>query len=250
GLGWIAGPPEYGGRGLPKQFSRLYNELEEGFATADQMRLSVGLGMVGPTIAAHGSAEVKNRYLRSIYRGDVLACQLFSEPNAGSDLSAIRTRAERDGDSWRITGQKVWTSGGHFSDIGMVLARTGTDDSRTRGLTMFLIDMHALGVEVRPLRQMTGHASFDEVFLDDVLTPDSNRLGQVDDGWSVMMTTLLNERGSIGGGGRGVGGGDYLLQRLVDVARHADRTGDRVVRQAIADLYIRLTIAGYFQGRL
>jgi alkylation response protein AidB-like acyl-CoA dehydrogenase len=249
GLGWISGPPEHGGRGLPKQFARLFAQLEEEFDTPDQMRLSVGMGMVGPTLAAHGSDAAKSRYLRAIYRGDIVACQLFSEPGAGSDLAAIRTRAERDGSSWRITGQKVWTSGGHFSDIGMVLARTGSEESRNRGLTMFLIDMHAPGVEVRPLRQMTGDASFDEVFLDAVLTDDSNRIGAVDDGWTVMMTTLLNERGSIGGGGRGVGGGDFLFDRAVALAVHLGRTGDGRTRQALADLYTRIAIARWFQAR-
>jgi alkylation response protein AidB-like acyl-CoA dehydrogenase len=250
GLGWISGPPEFGGRGLPQQFSRMFDRLQEDFDTPDQMRLSVGLGMVGPTIVAHGSPDARTRYLSAIYRSDVIACQLFSEPGAGSDLAAIRTRAKRSGDTWSITGQKVWTSGGHFSDIGMVLARTGDDDSRNRGLTMFLIDMQAPGVDMRPLRQMTGHASFDEVFLDDVETVDANRLGEVNDGWSVMMTTLLNERGSIGGGSRGVGGGDYLFHRIVALARHLGRDREPVIRQQLADLHTRVSAARFFQGRM
>lgn len=250
GFGWIGGPEEHGGRGLPPSFSKAFAQLLEEFDAPDQMRLSIGMGMVGPTIAAHGSPEVKARYLAAIYRGDIVACQLFSEPGAGSDLAAIRTRAERVGDGWRIDGQKVWTSGGHHSDIGMVLARTGPERGRHRGLTMFLIDMHAPGVDVRPLRQMTGDASFDEVFLDNVVTPDANRLGPVDEGWTVMMTTLLNERGSIGGGGRGVGGGDYLFNRLVQVAEHRGTTVDPTVRQQMADLHTRISIALWFQLRM
>jgi acyl-CoA dehydrogenase len=250
GLGWINGPPDYGGRGLPPSYTRIYAELEARFETPDQMRLSIGLGMVGPTIAAHGSAEAKARYLAAIYRSDIVACQLFSEPEAGSDLAAIRTRAVPADEGWRVTGHKLWTSGAHFADIGMVLTRTGDERDRGRSLTMFLIDMHSPGVTVRPLRQMTGHVSFDEVYLDDVVTPDAYRLGDVGGGWTVMMTTLLNERSSIGGGGRGVGGGDYLLRRLVALARHAGRTANPVVRQRIAALHTGLAIAGYFQLRV
>ena len=249
GWGWISGPPEYGGRGLPRRFARMFAELEERFDAPDQMRLSVGLGMVGPTIRAHSSDLVKDRYLRGIYRGDVVACQLFSEPGAGSDLAAVRTRATPRAGEWLLTGQKVWTSGGHFSDIGMVLARTGPESARHRTLTMFLIDMRAPGVTVRPLRQMTGDASFDEVYLDDVVVPDELRLGDVDSGWSVMMTTLLNERGSIGAGGRGVGGGDYLYRRLVALVRHLGRDRDPIVRDQLADLYSRIMIAGWFHAR-
>src|SRR5690606_31561511 len=126
-------PQEYGGRGLPRRFDRLFADLEEGFDTPDQMRLSVGLGMVGPTILAHATDVAKHRYLRAIYRADVVACQLFSEPAAGSDLAAVRTRATQHGDRWRLSGQKVWTSGGHFSDVGMVLTRTGPESARHRG---------------------------------------------------------------------------------------------------------------------
>ena len=250
GFGWIDGPPEHGGRGLPRHFAKTFAKEMEAFAVPDQMRLSIGLGMVGPTIAAHGSASAKATYLSAIYRGDIVACQLFSEPGAGSDLAAIHTRAERTPDGWRIDGQKVWTSGAHFSDVGMALVRTGPEESRNRGLTMLLIDMHAPGVEVRPLRQMTGDASFDEVFLDGVETSDDNRLGEVDQGWSVMMTTLLNERGSIGGGGRGVGGGDYLLNRLVEVARQRHLNDEPMIRQRIADLTARVSIGTWFQMRM
>ena len=149
---------------------------------------------------------MKEQYLRSLYRGDIVACQLFSEPVAGSDLAGIQTRAERDGDEWIVSGQKVWTSGAQFSDIGEIITRTSPDKPKHKGLTMFVVDMKAPGVEVRPLRQMTGGASFNEVFFDEVRIPDSHRLGDVDEGWAVALTTLMNERAAIGGGGAGVGG--------------------------------------------
>ena len=161
----------------------------------------IGLGMVAPTILAHAIPEVKERYLRPLYRGELVGCQLFSEPVAGSDLAGIQTRAVRDGDEWVISGQKVWTSGAQYSDIGEIITRTDPDKPKHKGLTMFLVDMKATGVEVRPLRQMTGGASFNEVFFDDVRVPDTHRLGDVDEGWTVALTTLMNERAAIGGGG-------------------------------------------------
>ena len=160
----------------------------------------IGLGMVAPTILAHATDEVKERYLRSLWRGDIVACQLFSEPGAGSDLAGLQTRAVRDGDEWIVTGQKVWTSGAHLSDIGEIICRTDPDAPKHKGLTGFVVDMHAAGVEVRPLRQMTGGASFNEVFFTEVRVPDSHRLGDVNGGWTVALTTLMNERAAIGGG--------------------------------------------------
>ena len=165
----------------------------------------IGLGMVAPTILAHATDEVKEAYLRPMYRGDIVGCQLFSEPSSGSDLASLQTRAVRDGDEWIVNGQKVWTSGAQFSDIGEIICRTDPDAPKHRGLTGFVVDMHAPGVEVRPLRQMTGGASFNEVFFTDVRMPDSHRLGEVNGGWTVALTTLMNERAAIGGGGGGVG---------------------------------------------
>ena len=156
--------------------------------------------MVAPTILAHATEEVKHRYLRAMHRGDMVGCQLFSEPGAGSDLAGLQTRAVRDGDEWVVNGQKVWTSFAHLADIGEIICRTDADLPKHQGLTGFLVDMHAPGVEVRPLRQMTGGASFNEVFLTDVRIPDSHRLGDVNQGWAVALTTLMNERAAIGGG--------------------------------------------------
>jgi alkylation response protein AidB-like acyl-CoA dehydrogenase len=179
-----------------------------------------------------------------MYRGDVIACQLFSEPAAGSDLAGIQTRAMRDGDEWVLNGQKVWTSGAQYSDIGEIITRTSTDpDSRHRGLTMFVVDMHAPGVEVRPLRQMTGGASFNEVFFTDVRVPAEFLLGEADQGWTVALTTLMNERMAIGGGS--IAPGQGVSQRLTQLARHLDRAGDPGVRQALADIYINSSVARF-----
>ena len=197
----------------------------------------ISLGMVAPTILAHAIPEVKERYLRTLYRGDLIACQLFSEPVAGSDLAGIQTRAERDGDEWVVSGQKVWTSGAQYSDIGEIITRTSPDKPKHKGLTMFVVDMKAPGVEIRPLRQMTGGASFNEVFFDEVRIPDSHRLGDVDEGWSVALTTLMNERAAIGGGGAGVG--TVTFNRFAAMAQHYGWNTDPLARQALADVYVR-----------
>ena len=148
---------------------------------------TISLGMVAPTILAHAVPEVQDLYLRDLYRGDMVACQLFSEPGAGSDLAGITTRAVRDGDEWIISGQKVWTSAAHLSQIGEVICRTDPDLPKHKGMTVFVVDMHAPGVEIRPLRQMTGGAAFNEVFFDEVRIPDTHRLGEVNSGWSVAL---------------------------------------------------------------
>ena len=244
GFGWISGPPEYGGRGLPREYERAWQSLESGYDTPSQGPFGIGLGMIAPTIAAHATEAVKQRYLPAMYRGDVIACQLFSEPAAGSDLAGIQTRAMRDGDEWVLNGQKVWTSGAQYSDIGEIITRTSTDpDSRHRGLTMFVVDMHAPGVEVRPLRQMTGGASFNEVFFTDVRVPAEFLLGEADQGWTVALTTLMNERMAIGGGS--IAPGQGVSQRLTQLARHLDRAGDPGVRQALADIYINSSVARF-----
>jgi acyl-CoA dehydrogenase len=243
GFAWITGPVELGGRGLTPAHDRAYRDVEAEYRVPSQSPFGIGLGMVAPTILAHGTDEVRHAYLRRMWRGEIVGCQLFSEPVAGSDLAGIQTRAERDGDEWVLTGQKVWTSGAQYSDIGEIITRTSPDKPKHKGLTMFLIDMHAPGIEVRPLRQMTGGASFNEVFLDEVRVPDSHRLGDVDEGWTVALTTLMNERASIGGGG--VGSASTGATRLVELARRMGRSDDPVIRQRITELYVRSTVARY-----
>ena len=244
GFGWIGGPPEYGGRGLGANFQRLYSGLESRYETPAVTPYGIGLGMVAPTILAHGTEGVKKTTLRPMYRGDIVGCQLFSEPGAGSDLASLQTRAVADGDEWVISGQKVWTSGAQFSDIGEIICRTDPDLPKHKGLTGFVVDMHAPGVEVRPLRQMTGGASFNEVFFNEVRVPDTHRLGDVNGGWSVALTTLMNERAAIGGG-TATGGGAMSTQRLMELVRHQEKNADPLVRQQLAEIVINSRVANY-----
>ena len=248
GFGWITGPLRYGGRGLPGSFQRLYSSIEARFEIPSQAPRMIGLGMIAPTILAHGTEVAKKRYLRSLWRGDIIACQLFSEPGAGSDLASLQTRAVRDGDEWIVNGQKVWTSGAHYSDIGEIICRTDPDLPKHKGLTGFVVDMHAPGVEVRPLRQMTGGASFNEVFFSDVRIPADHLLGDVNGGWTVALTTLMNERAAIGGGG-GSAAGSGAMQRLIDLARHLGASSDPLIRQELADTWINVQVAGYNNER-
>ena len=245
GFGWITGPVRYGGRGLTRDHQRAYDALESGFDTPPMTAYGIGLGMVAPTILAHATEEVKERYLRSLWRGDIVGCQLFSEPGAGSDLAGLQTRAMRDGDEWLVTGQKVWTSGAHLSDIGEIICRTDPDAPKHKGLTGFVVDMRAPGVEIRPLRQMTGGASFNEVFFTEVRVPDSHRLGDVNGGWSVALTTLMNERAAIGGGSMSSGSGNLSTPRLLELVRHHGKAGDPLVRQQIAEIFINGRVANY-----
>ena len=243
GLGYITGAAELGGRELPAAYDRAYSSLEARYAVPDQSFFGIGLGMVAPTIKDHGRPEIKQRYLPAMYRGDVVGCQLFSEPSAGSDLAGLQTRAERDGDEWVINGQKVWTSGAQYSDIGEVICRTDPDLPKHKGLTGFVVDMHAPGVDVRPLRQMTGGASFNEVYFDDVRVPDDHRLGDVNQGWSVALTTLMNERASIGAGGGGGGLGLADVSRLSQMLRHFGKADDAPLRDELMRLYTGFQVA-------
>jgi alkylation response protein AidB-like acyl-CoA dehydrogenase len=249
GFGWITGPKAYGGRALPKPYQGIYSGIESRYATAGQGPRGIGLGMVAPTILAHGTETAKQRYLRALYRGDIIACQLFSEPGAGSDLASLQTRAVLDGDEWVVNGQKVWTSGAHYSEIGEIICRTDPDLPKHKGLTGFIVDMHAKGVDVRPLRQMTGGASFNEVFFTDVRIPADHLLGDVNSGWTVALTTLMNERASIGGGGGGAPSGGSELRRLIALARHLGVADDPLIRQDIANTWINIQVARYNNER-
>jgi len=243
GFGWITGPSQYGGRELTSAYERIYQAVEAGFDTPSQSPFGIGLGMVAPTILAHATDEVKDAYLRKLYRGEMVACQLFSEPGAGSDLAGLQTKAVLDGDEWIVTGQKVWTSGAQYSDIGEIICRTDPDLPKHKGLTGFVVNMKAPGVEVRPLRQMTGGASFNEVFFNEVRIPDNHRLGDVNQGWTVALTTLMNERASIGGGSAGVG--TMSANRLGEMLKHFGKDKDPVLRQQLAAIFIHGQVARY-----
>lgn len=230
--GWaaITWPTEHGGRGLGPVEQIIWNQECER-AKAPSSLAIVGIGMAGPAIINHGSDEQKQRYLSKILSGEEVWCQLFSEPNAGSDLAALATKAERDGDDWIINGQKVWSSGAHFSQWGILIARTDPTVPKHAGITFFLVDMSSPGVEVRPLRQMNGEVHFNEVFLDNVRIPDANRIDEVGNGWSVAKTTLLHERMTIGGSL-----GLFHIDELLDLARSKDDL-TAIQRDALAKVY-------------
>jgi alkylation response protein AidB-like acyl-CoA dehydrogenase len=242
--GWagIAWPEEYGGRGGTPAEARIFAREQARF-DVDAGAFAVGIGMVGPTLIAHGTEAQKQRYLPALLRGDEVWCQLFSEPGAGSDLAGLRTRAARDGDEWVVDGQKVWSSGAHHSELGILLARTDPDAPKHQGITYFVLDMRSPGIEVRPLRQINGVAHFNEVFLTDVRIPHENVVGEVNGGWAVAQTTLGAERVLIGSGGA-VG-----FRDLARLASEQQRTGDPVLRQRLADAYIRFEIVKYLGRR-
>ena len=202
GLAWVHYPEGLGGLGLPRALQPFVDGLLEtaGAPDNDPRRIGIGLGMAAPTILAFGTPEQQRRFLRPLWTGEEAWCQLFSEPGAGSDLAALATRAVRSGDGWVVTGQKVWTSSAHKARWGILVARTDPDLPKHAGLTYFLCDMTDPGVDVRPLRQLTGEAEFNEVFLTDVRIPDTGRLGAEGEGWKVATATLMNERVAIGGG--------------------------------------------------
>ncbi|MEW6642185.1 MAG: acyl-CoA dehydrogenase [Pseudomonadota bacterium] len=197
--GWacLHWPKEYGGRGA-SPIERVIWQQEEGVYDKLAGIFLIGQGMCGPTMMAYASEAQKQHYLPKLASGEHIWCQLFSEPSAGSDVAGLRTRAERDGDDWIINGQKIWTSGAHYSDYGILITRTDPSQPKHKGLTMFFLDMKSPGVEVRPIKQASGQQEFNEVYFTDVRIPDAQRLGAVNDGWNVSLTTLMNERMSIG----------------------------------------------------
>jgi alkylation response protein AidB-like acyl-CoA dehydrogenase len=200
GLAWVHMPHGFGGLGLPRKAQELVDArlAAAGAPVGGTVKNFIGMGMAAPTIAAFGSDEQKRKFLRPLFTGEQIYCQLFSEPGAGSDLAGVATRAVRDGDDWIVNGQKVWTSMAQHARMAILVARTDPTVPKHAGLTYFLCDMTQPGVEVRPLRQITGEAEFNEVFLTDVRVPDANRLGPEGGGWRVATTTLNNERVAIG----------------------------------------------------
>ncbi len=200
GLAWAHFPVGEGGLGgTSADHQHVLRRLSTLHAPSAVLRNVIGYGMVAPTIVAHGTDEQRRRFLRPLFTGEEIWCQLFSEPGAGSDVASLSTRAERDGDEWLVSGQKVWTTLAHVATFGLLIARTDPDVEKHRGLTAFLVDMRSPGVEVRPLYQITGEAEFNECFFTDARVPDTYRLGGVGEGWAVSLTTLMNERVSIGG---------------------------------------------------
>ncbi len=237
GFGWITGPREWGGAGLTAAHQELYVRIEAEYEVPDVGNLHMGLTTIAPTVAAHGSGAQRAKYLRAIYRGELVACQLFSEPGAGSDLAALATRAEPAGDGWVLNGQKVWTSAAQHADIGEVVCRSDPSLPKHKGITAFIVELNSPGVEVRPLRQMTGGASFNEVFLRDVWVPDSNRLGDVNDGWRIVMTSLAEERARIRSGP--IGESSEHFRRVLQLARAHRRTQDPLVRDRLARMAVQ-----------
>jgi alkylation response protein AidB-like acyl-CoA dehydrogenase len=241
GLTW---PKEYGGQSAPPSFQAiLYEELAA--VQAPTHVGVIGLNMAGPTIIAHGTEEQKSRYLQPILAADEIWCQGFSEPDAGSDLAAARTRAERRGEVYVVNGQKVWSSFAHIADFCILVTQSDPEAERYRNLTYLLVDMHAPGVEVRPLRQITGEAEFNEIFFSDVEVPVENRLGDEGDGWQVAMTTLLHERATLGFALTATF--DALFGRLLEEMEERDPTP--LVRDALAREWIELQALRYTNYR-
>jgi alkylation response protein AidB-like acyl-CoA dehydrogenase len=243
GFGWITGPTQYGGSGLGGAYQRAWEAEASNYSLPNMGAFQIGLGMVAPTFLAHGSDAAKDLYLRRMWRGEIVGCQLFSEPGAGSDLASLQMKADRDGDEWVLTGQKVWTTGAQFSDVGEVICRSDPNLPKHKGLTGFIVDMKAPGVEVRPLRQMTGGASFNEVFFNEVRVPDDHRLGDVNQGWTVALTTLMNERASIGGGGGSSRGSNMDVAFLAQMLHAMGKGDDAVLRDELIRLHIEMEVA-------
>ncbi len=243
GFGWITGPTQYGGRGLTGAYQRAYEEVASNYSLPNMGMFQIGLGMVAPTFLAHGTDRAKDLYLKRMWRGEIIGCQLFSEPGAGSDLASLQMKADRDGDEWVLTGQKVWTTGAQFSDVGEVICRSDANLPKHKGLTGFIVDMKAPGVEVRPLRQMTGGASFNEVFFNEVRVPDDHRLGDVNQGWTVALTTLMNERASIGGGGGSSRGSTMDVMFLAQMLHAMGKGDDPVLRDELVRLHTEMEVA-------
>ena len=240
GYARITWPKEIGGMGGTPMQQVVYNQ-EEGKFDVPSGFFEIGLGMCIPTVTHYAAKEVAAKFVKPALFGEEIWCQLFSEPSAGSDVAGLRTKAERDGDDWIVNGQKIWTSGAHYSDWGIVLTRTDPNVPKHAGLTMFYVSMKSPGVEARPIKQMSGGANFNEVFFTNVRIPDSQRLGNVGEGWKVALTTLMHERLAVGGG---QGGSGADVKELLALARETELEDGPAIRNAsvrerIAEWYVR-----------
>jgi alkylation response protein AidB-like acyl-CoA dehydrogenase len=252
GLAAVHYPAGHGGLGLPRSLQAAADEelAKAGAPVLDLARNPIGLGMAAPTIIAFGTEEQKQRWLRPLWTAEEIWCQLFSEPGAGSDLAGLATRAVRSGESdWVVNGQKVWTSLAHRARWGLLLARTDPDVPKHAGLSYFVIDMHAPGVEVRPLRQLTGEAEFNEVFFTDVRIPDADRLGGVGEGWRVARTTLMNERVAIGSA-RSVPREESIIGFAAAAWRRHPERRTHELHQRLLRLWAEAEVARLAAGRL
>lgn len=240
GFAAIHWPREYGGGGGTPLQTVIWSQEEAAFDVPRSVHsvFLIGLGMCGPVLMAYGDAATNQRLLPRLVRGEDIWCQMFSEPAAGSDVAGIRTRAERDGDDWIVNGQKVWTTGAHYSQYGLLLVRHDPTLAKHKGLTMFWLDMKTPGVEVRPIRQISGKSDFNEVFFTNVRIPDSRRLGEIGEGWQVAITTLMNERLAVGAG-RGLGFREiFALARRLEIDG-APALANEAIRDRLADWYVQ-----------
>jgi len=239
--GWacIRWPEAFGGRDAGAIEQVILGQEEAKVAAPETGVFSIGQGMAAPTLMTWADEEAKARFIPRLASGEDIWCQLFSEPAGGSDLAALRTKAEKDGDDWVINGQKIWTSGAHYSDWGILVVRTDPNVPKHKGLSYFYLNMKSPGVEIKPIRQISGDANFNEVYFTDVRIPDSQRLGEVGQGWQVSLTTLMNERASIGSGGGGVK--FNTLKQLAETVEVDGRPAieDRQVRAKMADWYVQ-----------
>lgn len=243
GLAWVQFPVGNGGLGLPQQLQRVIGKRLANAGAPPTDPAQFFMYLAGPTIVTHGDDGVKDRFLRPMFTGEEKWCQLFSEPGAGSDFAGLGTKALRDGDEWIINGQKVWNTLAHIADWGMLVTRTDPTVRKHRGMTYFALDMKAPGVDVRPLRQITGEAEFNEVYMTDVRVPDSHRIGAEGEGWRAALTTLMNERTAIGGSGGGGGSimGGGAIGQLVDIYKKIANDSP-VDRDDVTQLWIRAEV--------
>jgi alkylation response protein AidB-like acyl-CoA dehydrogenase len=249
GLAWVSFPPGRGGIQVGPDWQKHVNQRIKAAGGPSGFGLNpLGYGMGGPTVLAHGTPEQQDRFLEPLFTAEEIWCQLFSEPGAGSDLADVATQARRDGGEWVVNGQKVWTSFGHVARWGMLLARTDPDVAKHRGLTYFICDMHAPGIEVRPLRQLTGNTEFNEVYFTDVRLPDRLRLGDVGAGWKVALTTLSNERYMLS---EGLSAEPAVNEALRLWRQRADRTSPQALalRERLLELWVKVSVNTFTIGR-